>query len=334
MNVRKLLALLFAALICASSSAASAKDNDSSSDPAKVRIVTSDISRFWHAFDDAQRSKDPAKVFAYEYFAPGTLGLWGFVPDRLISPFWLAHIVTKYHAYYEATRPYMEQIPKEKSRIVADLYRYKSVYPKAVFPNVYFVVGTLDSAGTSVDGVGMVMGSEMISWPPRLNVQMPGFQTAVLATTDRIPGDVIHEFTHYNQKDADTSTLLDTSLVEGSADFMADMIEPTHPSQAQWSFGCSHEDALWQVFKQQMASKDQAVSATWLFSYDPGPLGAPPFIGYWLGARIVQTYYETHGRSQQAVDDILHINDYPKFLRESGYPEQRPACKPPALKIT
>jgi hypothetical protein len=332
MRVQKVIALLFAASIVTSSAVASTADYDSSSDPAKVQIVTSDISRFWHAFDDAQKSRDPAKVFAYEYFAPGTLGLWGFVPERLVSPFWLAHVVTKYRAYYEATRPYMEKIPTVKHQIIADLYRYKLVYPQAIFPNVYFVVGALNSAGTSVDGVGMVMASEMISRPPQLTVPMPGFQTAVLETVEQIPGNVVHEFTHYNQKDADTDTLLGASLVEGTADFMADIIEPTHVSTTQWSFGCEHEDALWQVFEQQMASKDQSVSRNWLFSYDPGPLGAPPFIGYWLGSRIVQTYYETHGRSQRAIDNILHIKDYPKFLHDSGYPQHRPACKPPTLK--
>jgi hypothetical protein len=55
MRVQKVIALLFAASIVTSSAVASTADYDSSSDPAKVQIVTSDISRFWHAFDDAQK---------------------------------------------------------------------------------------------------------------------------------------------------------------------------------------------------------------------------------------------------------------------------------------
>ncbi len=330
MSAQKLVALFFAATIALPSAPALA-DSASSADPAKVQIVTEDIGRFWHAFDDAAKSKDPAKVFAYEYFAPGTTGLWGFVPDRLVSPFHLARTVTKYRAYYQATRPYMEQISGEKRQIIADLYRYKALYPQAVFPNVYFVVGALNSAGTSVDGVGMVMGSEMISRPPKMSVAMPGFQTAVLATVDQIPGDVVHEFTHYNQSDADANTLLGGTIYEGTADFMADIVEPSHVPQSEWSFGCAHEDALWSAFSQQMNSKDSSVATKWLFSYDPGPLGAPPFIGYWLGSRIVQTYYETHGRSADAIASILHVKDYTAFLNESGYPQHRPPCRAPRV---
>jgi uncharacterized protein YjaZ len=203
------------------------------------------------------------------------------------------------------------------------------LYPSAIFPDVYFVVGALNSAGTSVDGVGLVMGSEMLSRPTNMTAQMPGFNTAVLSTADQIPGLVAHEFTHFNQHDAYADTLLGQSIVEGSADFMAELVDAHHASLAQWTFGCNNEDALWAQFTQQMNSKDDKVIATWLFSYDPGPLGAPPFIGYWVGSRIVQTYYDSHGQSEQAISDIMHVSDYSAFLRESGYPEHRPKCAAP-----
>jgi hypothetical protein len=304
--------------------------NTETSDPNKVQIVTSDIARFWHAFDDAEKSPDPAGVYQKEYFEPGTDGVRGFTPNRLVSPEHLAKVVAKYHAYYVATRPYMQHVADSAPKIRADLQKFKKLYPAAVFPNVYFVVGGLNSAGTSVDGTGMIMGAEMLSRPPTGAVDLPPSYAQVVHTADDVPGTVIHEFTHYNQKGAYLKTLLDETIHEGTADFMADIVEPTHVPKDQWAFGCAHEDELWKVFSTQRASTDYDKEIkNWLFSYDPGPLGAPPFIGYWLGSRIAQNYYETHGRSAQAISDLLHVNDFPTLLRDSGYVDHRVPCTVP-----
>lgn len=69
--------------------------------------------------------------------------------------------------------------------------------------------------------------------------------------------------------------------------------------------------------------------ASRLFSYGPGPAQAPPFIGYWIGSRIGQAYYDTHDHTQQAISDIMHVTDYAAFLRASGYPQHRGACIAP-----
>ncbi len=297
-------------------------------DPTKVQIITSDIGNFWRAYDDARKTGNLEKALAYEYLAPGSAGVWGFVPQRIVSPTHLARVVAERRSYYEAARPYMRRIAGEKWQIMRDFYRCRRLYPEAIFPDVYFVVGALNSGGTSVDRVGMVIGAEMVSRPDVLPA-MPGFETAVLSRTAAIPGLVMHEFTHFNQHDADANTLLDGTIVEGSADFMAELVEPSHVPEAQWSFACAHEDALWRAFQQQMDSTDDAVVKPWLFSYDSGPLGAPPFIGYWLGSRIVQTYYVTHDESHAALHAIMNISNFKRFLSDSGYPASRPACSPP-----
>ncbi len=297
-------------------------------DPGKVQIVTSDISHFWRAYDLAKKSADPATVYAHEYFAEGSRGLWGFVPDRLLNPWHLRDIVAKYSDYYAAARPAMAAIPQQRPRILDDLRRYKQIYPAATFPNVYFVVGTLNSGGASVDGVGLVIGAEMVSRPAVLNVKMPGFNTAVLSTPAKIPALIAHEFTHYNQRDADRNTLLDASIYEGTADFMSQLVDGHNVDAAQWPFGCTHEDDLWTLFKSQMGTADPKIVGSWLFSYSAGPLGSPSFIGYWLGSRIVQSYYESRADKRAAVDAIMHITDFQAFLSASGYPEHRPPCAP------
>jgi hypothetical protein len=306
-------------------------DETMNADPSAVKIVTSDIDNFWHAFDDAQKSNDPARVFGIEYLVPGSPGVWGFVPGRIKSPQNLAKTVQKYRAYYVSARGNMETISSARPRIIADLRRFKQIDPDATFPNVYFVVGVLNSGGTSVSDVGLVLGAEMHAKPADMSaIAMPGFNTKVLSDASTVAPLVAHELTHYNQHDTDEGRLSDAVLNEGTADFMSQLVDGDNVNTDQWAFGCAHEAELWTLFTRTSSSTDDAVRTSWLYRFDPGPLGAPPFIGYWLGSRVAQAYYDSHADKRAAVHAILNISDPAAFIAESGYDGHPATCTPEA----
>jgi hypothetical protein len=95
------------------------------------------------------------------------------------------------------------------------------------------------------------------------------------------------------------------------------------PDGFQWTYGCSHELRLWRDFYSQKHSMNAAND--WLYSLK-SPLGAPRYIGYWIGYRIVQAYYDAAPDKTQAIATILHVKDFNRFLTASGYPEHRSAC--------
>jgi hypothetical protein len=290
-----------------------APDMSVTSDVSNVRIVTSDIPNFWRAFDDASRGatdEDRATIFGREYFVPGSDGLWGFVPNRLRSPRYLAKVTKDRRADYLRVRAVTEQIPSTVPLIAADFQRLKDFYPDAVFPTLYFVIGTFNSGGTTADGIGDIMGAEKMA---DLGIES-------------VPGIVTHETIHWNQHDADEATVLDYVLNEGSADFLADLADGHVETDATWQFGCAHEDALWTLLTQQAKSQDSKTITSWVFS-EHSPLGAPPFIGYWVGYRIMQTYYANSTDKKAAIVNILHIKDFPTFLTSSGYPAKKPPCR-------
>ena len=51
-------------------------------------------------------------------------------------------------------------------------------------------------------------------------------------------------------------------------------------------------------------------------------------LGYYMGYRIAQAYYETHADKQAAIAAILTFRDPERFLRESGYPERMRTTTP------
>jgi hypothetical protein len=290
-----------------------APDASVTSDPANIRIVTSDIPNFWRAFDraaGASSQEERATIFKREYFIPGTDGLWGFINDRLRSPWYVAKVTQQRRADYERVRSVTAEMPSTVPAIVTDLKRLKDFYPDAVFPTIYFVIGTFNSGGTISDGVGDILGAEILA-----DVGI-----------DRVPALVTHETIHWNQHDADESTVLSFVLNEGSADFLADLADGRVETDATWQFGCAHEAALWALLTQQAKSQDDKTITSWVFS-EQAPMGAPPYIGYWVGYRIMQTYYANATDKKAAISDMLHIKDFPAFVSASGYPAKKPPCR-------
>lgn len=51
-------------------------------------------------------------------------------------------------------------------------------------------------------------------------------------------------------------------------------------------------------------------------------------MGYWLGYRIDQTFYDHAANKTDAIRTLLQVTDFKAFPKESGYPEKAPACVP------
>jgi hypothetical protein len=131
-------------------------------DPDAARLVTSDIPNFWRVFAKAS-SQNAADLFQREYIDSGTVGLHDFLKSRIQSGRSPAATVAARPRYYQAIRDAtlaVDHTPAVKEAIRASFHRLKDLYPDAVFPDVYFLVGRMNSAGT-VSANGLLIGVEM-----------------------------------------------------------------------------------------------------------------------------------------------------------------------------
>jgi len=48
----------------------------------------------------------------------------------------------------------------------------------------------------------------------------------------------------------------------------------------------------------------------------------PSHIGYAIGFRIVESYYNNASDKTQAVNEILRVKNYEEFLQKSGYAQK------------
>lgn len=57
----------------------------------------------------------------------------------------------------------------------------------------------------------------------------------------------------------------------------------------------------------------------WLFNtYNP-ETGYPGNLGYFIGFRICESYYNQATNKQRAIKEMLEIQDFERFLKESKY---------------
>lgn len=264
------------------------------SDPDSARLVTSDIALFWKALEVAPPdSLEP--VLLREYLDKASVGVQDFMQGRIISAGALAHQVQRQRARYDSVRPNMLRISEAEPRIREIFRSFKSLYPEAKFPDVYFVVGRFNSGGTASPN-GLLIGAEMIR------------------DVKGLPALVAHELIHFQQSRSGKRTLLAQSFDEGAADFLGLLLSGGNINSSKHVYGIAHERELWREFRQQMNGSEMG---EWMYRTPSN--GRPNDLGYFIGFRIAEAYYGRASDKRAAIREIVQAPDVEALLRKSGY---------------
>jgi uncharacterized protein YjaZ len=128
---------------------------------------------------------------------------------------------------------------------------------------------------------------------------------------------IAHEYAHVQQVhslvDDDHPTVLELSLIEGAAEFVAEL---TSGGVAYSNFKSStvgHEREIETAF---VADEDKTDLSSWL---DNSTAEKPGDLGYWVGFRIVKAYYQHAPDKQRAVHEILGMTEPKALLAASGW---------------
>lgn len=194
--------------------------------------------------------------------------------------------------------------------------KLKDIYSDAVFPDVYLLIGRMNSGGTFTPNA-LLIGVDMYGMTPTTpKDELSDWHKQVLKPIDEIPYIVAHELIHYQQKyPAGERSLLGASIGEGSADFIAELIAGSHINKHLHTFGDPKERELWSEFKNSMAANDTSL---WLYNGNKVK-DRPADLGYYMGYKIAEAYYKNAADKKQAVRDILEIKDFNAFFSASKY---------------
>jgi hypothetical protein len=281
--------------------------------------VNQDVPRFWQAYDRLSAETDGtarAAILQQDYFYGGSPGLASYARDLMVTPSTLLAAVDRYATYYQHVRNLSLTFPDatDEQRTRAVLENLKRLYPKAHYPDVCFVIGDTQTGGV-LTSEALVVGTETLARDPADEDSAPPRHLVDLGySRDLLPVVVAHEIAHAQQKYyAGKQTVLFWVILEGGAELVASLLTGMPASVGLHEYGNAHEAELWAEFQ---ASKDAPGKGTW---FSPAVGERPGALGYYVGYQIVRSYYDRQTDPQAAIDSILNIEDYEKFLQDSGY---------------
>lgn len=281
-----------------------------------MKIVTSDIDNFWNMYD-VYRSTGKAEDINRLYFDKKSPGLDAFTKVRVINAAEMDTVLKLYPKYIESIRVNTLKLAGIKDKLKEYFLKLKEIYPDVYYPDIYFTMGCFNTGGT-VSGRMLLIGSEMMCADGNSpKEELSDWLKGNIGDFENIEQIVMHESIHTLQS-GNPKTLLGASIREGACDFIASMVTGNELSSAHYVYGSKYEKGLWKEFKKEMNGNKYS---RWLYSGD-NSVGRPSDLGYFMGYKICEAYYENAADKKQAVKDIIEVQDFETFLKQSRYEEK------------
>lgn len=291
-------------------------------------VISSDIDRFWQAYDRIGGERDPARQRALlrELFLdPGSDGLKAFMQAKGYDEDCYLDAIRDYPRFWNSVRGHTLALTRRGAEFAPAIARFRALYPALRPARIYFTIGCLRSSGTTL-GDKVLIGAELAGADERVDLsQLPerlGKRLSVYVRSRPAEQLVllnVHELVHTQQHGPGTS-LLAQAMYEGAADFVAQRVTGRVPALPYMAYGRAHEAAL----KRDFAATMHAPSWDgWLYNGLDNPYGVGD-LGYYLGYAIMRDYYARAADKARALREIIEL-DYrdpaavQRFAAASGF---------------
>lgn len=295
---------------------------------APIAIVTDDIGRFWEAYDAVRRTDDPAQqldLFQKLYLDRGTPGLYAFAEAKGYTAQTYVDTILAYPKYWDSVRPKTGNIRASLGKAEAYLDRFGQLYPGLRPASIYFEIGALRSAGTTLENK-VLIGVEMAMGDPAVDTsQMPAglqrFFSGYFASkpADNIDLLIVHEAVH-TQERGDRKNLLSQAIYEGVADFVAEKVTGRMPDLPYVTYGPANDARIKAAFVRDMHANDYG---GWLYNGTDNAFGVRD-LGYYVGYAICARYYARSADKTRAIREMIELDfadpvAVEAFANRSGY---------------
>lgn len=272
--------------------------------------------------EDAERfavllSSGPPSASALQrgYLDPGSIGIEIFTPHRIQNADNLAaNVVANLARYQHAAAVCLPAARQIEPRATAVLQRTATLLGEGDNPaSAYFLFGANNSGGTA-DERALAIGLEVVCHGKS------SAEDAARVFEEFLAHEVVHVYQARARANAGEISfdLLYAALNEGVADFVMELSldRATDSNSARNAYGLAHEREMWRAFLADYRPGEWRQNS-WF--YGPGAEGRPADMGYWIGQRIAEAYYEQATDKSQALRDLLELRDPAAILARSGY---------------
>jgi uncharacterized protein YjaZ len=286
------------------------------------KLIFEDTNNFWKMYDKVkliENDENRIEIIENDYLKKATLGLKLLIKkDKLTAISYNKQL--KDTVFYNSIRQTTINIQSDSVKIRNYTSQFEKLYPQAVFSDIYFVVGQFKHGGTVIKGNTII---EIQKNAKTETTKSEFLRLDNLIDYNSFISLIIHEQVHINQKKGVrfylSNNLLTNTLSEGSADFIMFLITKQLPSYIRktYVYGNEHEYELWLKFKKDLKNDYKKIRNDWL--YNPNRKNIPPDLGYFIGFKICEKYYNESSDKIKAIEFILNGNNYSKMIEKSHY---------------
>lgn len=269
-------------------------------------IETGDVDRFYKVYD-AAGGRPTAEALQHDYVDLGSDGLHELARMRKVTGQSIAEAIARRPEIYSEARDCADALPLVRERLAAVLRKLGDLYPEARFPPITIAVGRGKPVGVGGRDTGVQIGLEALCATDWINPDIE----------DRFVGVIAHEYVHVQQavafSESENATVLAASLEEGAAEFVTELTTGSISYSYMSGLTAGREREIETAFA---ADADKTDLSDWLYNSTPEQ---PADLGYWVGYRIVKSYYQHAADKRQALRDILKMTNPKEFLAKSGW---------------
>jgi hypothetical protein len=276
---------------------------------AGIAIRTEDVARFYKIYE-AAHGHPTAEQLQRDYIDAGSEGLHHLAKVRNLTGERIAEAIRTHPELYTNARTCLAALPRIRERLTLAFRRLLDLYPEAQKPPVTILVSRGKPLAISGPGQGVQIGLEGMC---------SDIAARFLAANvdDRFVHVIAHEYIHPQQApaltDDDHPTVLERSLIEGVAEFMAELISGGVSNDAIRASAKGHEKEIETRF---VADEDKTDLSQWVDNTTPKNVGE---LGYWVGYRIAKSFYQHAADKRAAIRAMIRMTDPHAFLAKSGW---------------
>lgn len=278
----------------------------SADDAAAPIIEMSDVERFYEIYDEAN-GRPTAEALQQRYLDSGSDGLHTLARLRKVTGPSIAAAIAKRPEIYSQARECAEALPRVREELELAVRKLKDLYPEAHLPPITIAISRGKPVGVGGRDTGVQIGLEALCATEWINPDIE----------DRFVGVIMHEYAHVQQaapfSELDNATVLSASLEEGAAEFIAELTTGSIAYSYMSALVAGRETEIEEAFAEDI---DKTDLSDWLYNSTPEK---PADLGYWVGYRIVKSYYQLADDKREALREIFEMTDAKEFLAQSGW---------------
>jgi len=294
-----------------------------------TRIITTDITNFWKAYDKITSTKDSAAQYHYLanlYFKKATPGLKAMMKVREYTAADYIQAINSYPKFWSSIRKNTLRAKDFAASINTELTKLKILYPELKPASIYFTIGALRSNGTVSEGMVLV-GAELALADS--TTVFSEFPEAIATNRQKyfasnpvngVVGLNVHEYIHTQQKPM-VYNLLSEVIYEGVAEFVSWKVTGKFTGPGAIKKGQADPVAVRKAFERDMFNTQR--QRYWLWSDAVNEFNERD-MGYYIGFTLCELFYNKATDKKAAIKYLIGLDytnekEMEKFIDGTSY---------------